>query len=235
MSIEVFNRVELKYLLTQNDVDALLPLLTEHMNSDVYNEDGKTYPVSNLYFDTPSDELILKSLEKPVYKEKLRLRSYGQAKLTDTVFLEIKKKFDGIVYKRRSEFTLQEAYNFIEEGKLPQNQNTNWQVLKEIQNLMQRYSLKPKVFISYDRLAFFEKKNSDFRLTLDRNILTRRTDLRLELPVTGKNLLKENEWLMEAKAFKAFPLWFAHFLSQRKIYQVSISKYGNEYKRYKEL
>ena len=107
MAIEIFNRVELKYLLTQNDVNQLIPLLNEKMKSDAYNPGGKTYPISNIYFDTDSNELIIKSLEKPIYKEKLRLRSYGQVRdKNETVFLEIKKKFDGVVYKRRTSFSL---------------------------------------------------------------------------------------------------------------------------------
>lgn len=234
MAIEIFNRVEKKYLLSQEDVDALLPLLNEKMTTDAFNPDGKTYPISNIYFDTDSNELIIKSLEKPVYKEKLRLRSYGQVQnKNETVFLEIKKKFDGVVYKRRSSFTLAEAEQFLKDGEIPQNDKVNKQVLKEIKDLMKRYSLSPKVFISYERLAYFGKDDSDFRLTLDRNILTRREDLKLDSPIYGDNLLKDGQWLMEAKAFKTFPLWFAHFLSQRKINQTSFSKYGNEYKKFR--
>ena len=235
MAIEIFNRVELKYILTQDDVDELIPLLNEKMKSDVYNPDGKTYPVSNVYFDTDSDELIIKSLEKPVYKEKLRIRSYGQVKdKNETVFLEIKKKFDGVVYKRRSLFTLEGARRFLKDGIVPDDKVVNCQVIFEIKDLMKRYELKPKVFISYDRLAFFDKENDDFRLTLDKNILTRREDLLLDSPVYGESLLKEDEWLMEAKAFKTFPLWFAQFLSKRKIYNTSFSKYGSEYRNYKQ-
>ena len=232
MATEVFNRVEIKYILEKEDLEVLLPLLEKNMNCDAFNKGGKTYSIANLYFDTDSDELIRRSLEKPVYKEKLRLRSYGQSSLTDIVYLEIKKKFKGTVYKRRSPFILNEAYAFIENGILPTFKDTNFQVLHEIQNFMQRYNLKPKVFISYDRLAFFEKEDSDFRLTLDSNIQTRRKDLRLDSPLYGEELLKEGQYLMEAKAFKAFPLWFVRFLSSRKINQVSFSKYGNEYKRY---
>ena len=235
MAIEVFNRVENKFLLTKQDFDALLPVLHEKMNNDIFNADGKTYPISNLYFDTDADELIIKSLEKPVYKEKLRLRSYGQAKLEDTVYLEIKKKYDGIVYKRRTPFTLQEAYSFINDNIIPENPKMNLQVFHEIQNLLFRYNLKPKVYISYDRLAFFAKEDSDFRLTLDSNIQTRRTDLRLDSPVYGEQLLEKDTWLMEAKAFKSFPLWFVQFLSKRKIFQNSFSKYGNEFKKYKSM
>ncbi len=90
------------------------------------------------------------------------------------------------------------------------------------------------MFIAYDRLAFFEKNNSDFRLTLDTNIQTRRNDLFLDSPVYGEQLLQQGQWLMEAKAYKAFPLWFSKFLSKQKIYKVSFSKYGGEFKKYKK-
>ncbi len=221
-------------MLSNEDLDALMPLLAENMDSDPYNFGGKTYQISNIYFDTPQNELIIKSLEKPVYKEKLRLRSYGRVeKPEQTVFLEIKKKFDGVVYKRRTPFTYNSAISFLEEQKLPENEKTNWQVLREIMDLQKRYELLPRVFISYERLAFFGKNNSDFRITLDRNILTRRDDLKLDSEIYGTPLLQDGMWLMEAKAFKSFPLWFAKFLSKRKIYRTSFSKYGSEYRAYR--
>ncbi len=229
MAIEVFNRKEIKYFLTQEQKELITPLLHRYMDCDSYNKDSKTYPICNLYLDTPTNELIRKSLEKPVYKEKLRLRSYGRVPLESTVYLEIKKKFKGIVNKRRTPFILSEAYDFIQNGTEPKNSKTNFQVLEEIKNMMTRYNLSPKAYIYYERLAFFEKDDSDFRLTLDCNITVRRKDLNLENEVYGESLLPEGIWLMEAKAFKAFPLWFVHFLSQNKIFQVSFSKYGTEY------
>lgn len=232
MAIEVFNRQEIKYLITDDEKNALLNVIDDYMDRDAYNQDGKTYSICNLYLDTPADELIIKSLEKPAFKEKIRLRSYGTAKLTDTVYLESKKKFDSVVNKRRTPFILKDAYDFIENGIVPENARLNKQVLAEIDYVMNFYLLKPKVYISYDRLAFFEKGNSDFRLTIDTNIQTRRSDLKLEIPASGNLLLPEGKWLMEAKAFKAFPLWFVKFLSERKIYQTSFSKYGEEYKNY---
>lgn len=234
MAIEVFNRQEIKYLLSDDDKNALLEIIGTYMDSDPYNKDGKPYTICNLYLDTSSDELILKSLEKPVYKEKIRLRSYGTAAATDTVYLESKKKFDGVVTKRRTAFLLKDAYKYIEDGTVPSFEKQNKQVMREIDYIMKMYKLSPRVYISYDRLAYFEKNNSDFRLTIDRNIQTRRSDLRLEIPSYGEQLLPEGKWLLEAKAFKAFPLWFVRFLSNRKIYSTSFSKYGAEYKKYIE-
>lgn len=232
MAIEVFNRKEIKYLITDEDKAALFSIIEKYMNSDAYNKDGKTYSICNLYLDTESDELIRKSLEKPFFKEKIRLRSYGKVSLTDNVFLESKKKFDGVVNKRRTTFVLQDAYEYFENGNIIENPQMNKQVMKEINYIMNMYNLKPRVFISYDRLAFFEKNNSDFRLTLDTNIQTRRDNLRLDYDIYGNQLLQPGQWIMEAKAFKAFPLWFVHFLSEQKIFQTSFSKYGTEYRNY---
>lgn len=232
MAIEVFNRREIKYMLTDEDKNALLSTIGNYMDSDPFNKDGKTYSICNLYLDTESDELIRKSLEKPIFKEKIRLRSYGSVALTDKVFLESKKKFEQVVNKRRTTFILGDVYKYFEDGTITENPKMNKQVMKEIDYIMNFYKLKPKVFISYDRLAFFEKNNSDFRLTIDSNIQTRRTDLRLDSPVYGEQLLKEGQWLMEAKAFKAFPLWFVRFLSSRHIFNSSFSKYGTEYKKH---
>ncbi len=221
-------------MLTDADREALLSIIGTYMESDAFNKNGKPYTICNLYLDTDADELIRKSLEKPAFKEKIRLRSYGKAALTDKVFLESKKKFDGIVNKRRTNFVLQDAYRYFEDGTIPESPavKMNRQVLSEIDYIMHFYPLKPRVYISYDRWAFFEKGNSDFRLTIDTNIQTRRTDLHLESPVYGTQLLQNGQWLMEAKAYKAFPLWFVRFLSSRNIYSTSFSKYGTEYKRF---
>ncbi len=232
MAIEVFNRREIKYLISDEDKNALLNIINEYMDADLYNKDGKPYTICNIYLDTKADELIRKSLEKPAFKEKIRLRSYGQAALTDKVYLESKKKYDSVVNKRRTTFTLEDAYKYFESGIITDSPIMNHQVMREIDYIMNFYKLEPRVFIAYDRLAFFEKNNSDFRLTIDRNIQTRREDLRLDSPIYGDQLLPEGKWLMEAKAFKSFPLWFVHFLSERKIFSTSFSKYGTEYKNY---
>ena len=234
MAIEVFNRREIKYLLSDDDKNSLLNIIANYMDRDPYNVNGQTYKICNLYLDTSADELIRKSLEKPVFKEKIRLRSYGTVPLDATVYLESKKKFEDVVNKRRTAFTLSEAYKYFETGKTSEAPGMNHQVLSEIDYVMNYYKLQPKVFISYDRLAFFEKHNSDFRITIDTNLQSRRTDLRLDSPVYGEQLLPAGKWLMEAKAFKAFPLWFVHFLSERKLYNTSFSKYGTEYTLYKK-
>lgn len=232
MAIETFNRTEIKYLLTTEQKDKLLPVLTQFMDCDKFNKGNKPYTICNLYLDTPADELIIRSLEKPVFKEKIRLRSYGTVGPDDTVFLESKKKFNGVVNKRRSVCSLKDAYNYFSSGVLPVNEKSNMQVLSEIDNTMKLFGLQPKVFISYDRFAFFEKNNSDFRVTIDHNIQTRRTDLDLSIAPSGTQLLEEGQWLLEAKAFKAFPMWFVNHLSENNIYSTSFSKYGTEYKKY---
>lgn len=232
MATEVFNRFEKKYILTQNQYEKLIKILPEYMNSDVYNRDGKTYIICNLYLDTENDNLIKTSLDKPVYKEKLRLRSYGKTPLEGTVYLEIKKKYKGLVNKRRTAMKLSEAYEYFQSGKIPQNPELNSQVMKEIDYACGMYQVKPKVFIAYDRYAFFEKEDDDFRLTLDTNIRSRRNELKLEADTEGELLLEKGKWLMEAKANKTFPLWFANFLSQNKIFEASFSKYGTEYIRF---
>lgn len=236
MAQEIFNRFEIKYFLTQSQYEKLRKILPEFMDSDVYNKNEKPYTICNLYLDTENDELIQTSLEKPVYKEKLRLRSYGRISLDETAYLEIKKKYKGIVNKRRTPIILSEAYAFFE-GKQPQTSSVlNHQVLDEIYYIQKRYHANPKVFISYERFAFYEKDNDDFRLTLDTNIISRRENLRLDSEIYGEKIIgkkgDENIWLMEAKAEKAFPLWFSHFLSENKIFPISFSKYGTEFTNY---
>ena len=217
MAIEVFNRYEKKYIIDEDTFHKLTYKISDYMNPDAYNRNGEAYRISNIYYDTENDQLIRASIEKPVYKEKLRLRAYGTPELTDNVFVEIKKKYDGIVNKRRTSITLQEAYYFIDDDICPDSHEgrINRQVLKEIDYFKNFYHLQPKVYLSYDK-----------------NITTRREDIRLEHGSYGKKLLPDGKYLMEVKISGAVPLWFTKIISELNVYPVSFSKYGTEYKQY---
>lgn len=234
MAIEVFNRYEKKYMMDEETFYKLTDLISDYMDPDAYNKDGQAYRISNIYYDTDNDRLIRASIEKPVYKEKLRLRAYGTPELSDMVFVEIKKKYNGIVNKRRTSMTLKEAYNYLDKGDMPdlENGKINRQVLKEIDYFKNYYGLVPKLYLSYDRFAYFEKNDGDFRITFDKNITTRREDVRLEHGSYGNKLLPEGQYLMEVKISGAVPLWFTKIISGLNIYPVSFSKYGTEYKNY---
>ncbi len=233
MAIEVFNRCEKKYLLSKEQYEELTERILRYMEPDAYNREQEFYQISNIYYDTCDDRLIRASIEKPVYKEKLRLRSYGTPQLSDKVFVEIKKKYEGIVNKRRTAMQLSEAYAYLNEHQYPQEQSyMNRQVFLEIDYMKQFYQLLPKLYLSYDRRAYFEKNDGDFRMTFDKNITTRRCDLQLEKGCYGEQLLPEDTYLMEIKITRAVPMWFVKILSELQIYPVSFSKYGTEYKKY---
>lgn len=231
MAIEVFNRHEHKYLLDRETFEKVLEVLDEHMELDSHNIDKKPYTISNIYYDTSDDFLIRHSLSKPQYKEKLRLRSYGIPGEDSKVFLEIKKKFDGVVNKRRTKLALEEAYEFLETGIAPEVKDyMNGQVLKELTYFLQLYDLSPKLYLAYDRIAYFEKNNDDLRISFDMNIRSRRHDLRLEAGDFGELLLGKDMYLMEVKTSLAKPLWLTHMLNELGIRKRSFSKYGTEFK-----
>jgi hypothetical protein len=187
-----------------------------------------------LYFDTDNDEIISRSINKPYYKEKLRLRSYKiPASGDDPVYLELKKKIGGIVVKRRATMTYAEAMRFIDAGIYPETGNfLDKQVIEEIAEFLHRIPAKPKVFISYERTAFLDKDNTDFRVSFDRNIITRRNQVKLTDGDFGSELLDNDICLMEIKLSVQIPLWLCELLSRLKIYGTSFSKYGTEYKQY---
>ena len=197
--IKNFKRYEKKYFVTEQQFNVLKKELEKHMALDKYCEKTGSYMIYNLYFDTQNDDIISKSIQKPYYKEKLRLRSYKTPiKDTDTVFLELKKKIGGIVAKRRAVLTYAEAMNFVETGTPPicDNYNDN-QVLEEIKEFLSRYPAKPKVFISYQRIAYFDKNDSSFRVSFDRKILTRRNDISFKESDYGNELIEDKKYLME--------------------------------------
>jgi hypothetical protein len=203
-------------------------ILDGSMSLDLHNRQGGTYSISNLYYDTPDSHLIRTSLAKPRYKEKLRLRSYGVPKTDSGVYVEIKKKFSGLVSKRRSALRLEEAYAFLLTGELPTFQpHQNLQVLREIQYVLQNQPLSPAVILSYERLAYFDTQ--DLRVSFDSRIRWRRTDLRLEAGSHGTLLLPPDRYLMEIKVAHSIPLWLCRMLSEYEVRPISFSKYGFEY------
>ncbi|MBQ8942737.1 MAG: polyphosphate polymerase domain-containing protein [Firmicutes bacterium] len=234
MAIEVFNRYETKFLLNRAQFEAMQRAIADKTIPDKYCIDGKFYTICNVYYDTPDNELIRRSLSKPVYKEKLRLRSYGTPKLGTPVFLEIKKKYDHIVNKRRTTIGLESAKMLTEHLIRPEHLSyANEQVMDELYYFVQIYNpLQPKVYLAYDRQAYAGIEDSELRITFDKNIRTRRYDVGLEYGDYGRQLLNEGVWLMEIKCAGAMPLWLTDVLSKNKIYKTSFSKYGTEYKQY---
>ncbi len=232
MSIEVFNRREKKYLIDENMLAVLKEEIAPYMEADEHNRDNQIYTISNIYYDTPNNDIITRSIQKPVYKEKLRLRGYGVPQPEDKVFIEIKKKYNGVVNKRRSKIVLKDAYEFIKNGKMDVIEDyMNEQIIREIEYFLAVNEIIPALYLAYDRYAYFDKMDSDFRLTFDTNIRTRRYDLGLELGSYGDRLIDEGQWIMEIKATNAVPLWFARVLSKYEIYPMSFSKYGTEFLR----
>lgn len=230
MAIEVFNRFESKYLLDENTFAKLERKLSDYMEPDAYNKSRQTYTITNLYYDTADNYLIRTSLAKPKYKEKLRLRAYGIADQNSKVFVEIKKKFNGLTNKRRSALELAEAYDFLQSGELPEaTPYMNMQVLQEIKYILEQHELRPALYLAYDRRAYFGTGEHDLRVSFDCNIRSRRKDLSLEAGDYGEPLLTGNTWLMEIKSACSIPLWLVHLLSEYKIYPTSFSKYGVEY------
>lgn len=230
MAIEIFNRYEHKYKMDTETFHKVLTVMDEHMELDKHCADHSLYTIANIYYDTPDNALIRESLSKPVYKEKMRLRAYGVPDMDTKVFLEIKKKFNGLVNKRRTTLRLDEAYDFIASGAAPEIKDyMNAQVVHELEYFMQHYSLSPKVYIAYDRLAYFEKGNDDLRISFDTNIRTRRCDVALESGSHGAKLIPDDVRLMEIKTSRALPLWLCGMLSELNIRKTSFSKYGTEY------
>lgn len=233
MAIEVFNRYEKKYLLNTFTYLKLQDALAAYMELDSHNLGGKFYTISSLYYDTEDNAFIRTSLSKPRYKEKLRLRAYGVPSAEDAVFVELKKKYNGKVNKRRTTLPLQEAYQFLREGRLPDPVNcSNLQVAREVAYLYQRAHLIPKLYLAYNRRAFFGRGQADLRVSFDTNLRTRRTDLALEAGDYGEPLLPNDVWLMEVKTEKSIPLWLSELLSRHQLYSTSFSKYGTEYQNF---
>ena len=234
MAIKSFKRFEKKFILTSEQYNKLLPILLNYMNLDKHCKVGENYNIYNIYYDTLNNDVIRHSISKPYYKEKLRLRSYNVPNsLDDKVFLELKKKINGIVNKRRVVMTLGEVYEFLENRKKPNfDDYENNQVIREIEYYLSKNKVYPNVYIGYSRKALFGKDDKEFRVTFDNEITARRNYLYLTSGCFGYDILGENKYLMEVKFLGSIPLWFTKILSDLKIYNTHYSKYGTEYMMY---
>lgn len=238
----IFKRYEVKYIITRKQQSRILKGMAEHMIED---EHGRSQ-IQSLYYDTPDGILARRSLDKPMYKEKLRLRSYGIASDDTQVFVEIKKKFDGIVYKRRVGMLLPLSRAFLPHSFTGTPQAARFltkslwdnlkpgsskaQIVKEIDYFIQNYKgIAPAMMLQYERDAFYAKDDHEFRITFDDNIRWRTNDLRLDKGYYGNRLLDPEYVLMEVKVGEAMPAWFVKLLTENRICKTSFSKYGTAY------
>lgn len=238
----IFKRYEVKYLLSGEQYQELRQRLDGHLIEDTYGETE----ICNCYYDTPDFRLIRNSMEKTAYKEKLRLRSYGVPDSEEAqVFLELKKKFQGVVYKRRENLTVHEADAYLKNHMKPEKES---QILKEIDWVLQYYqNLQPAMYLAYRRIAMFEKTaeedgqikshngNQDLRVTFDWDIRWRTEEIELQKGIYGQELLPSGQRIMEVKTPNAVPKWFADILDGMELYPCSFSKYGKAYQQWKQI
>lgn len=226
MSIQMtFQRYEMKYLLRPGQKTALLEAMEPYMELDAY---GRTV-IRNIYFDTENFRLIRHSLERPAYKEKLRLRSYRRNQPEEPVFVELKKKYKSVVYKRRMLLPEAQAMECLREQKAFPVRS---QIADEIGYFCRHYrGLRPSVFLSYEREAYRMRGEGDFRVTFDENILSRSEGFSFAEGISGTPLLERGTSLMEIKTSGGIPLWMVSCLTENKIYKTSFSKYGAAYRK----
>ena len=223
-AITVMKRYEMKFILNKAQLIAFKNALDGHMVVDEY---GKT-SIASIYYDTPNYQLIRTSLEKPAYKEKIRLRGYGLLNEDDDSFLELKRKVEGVVYKRRIKTKEENAINFLK-GKTDRLDSSN-QIAKELVYFRNYYQkLEPKIMVIYDRTSYKEL-NGDIRLTIDECPRYRTYDLNLHTSMEGNLLLPSGSAILEIKVQQELPLWLVHILSENKIYKTSFSKVGTAYR-----
>jgi len=236
----VFKRYEIKYMVTAEQKERILNAMMLHMEMDKFGRST----VRNIYFDTDDFVLARHSIAKPDFKEKLRVRSYSKADADSTVFVELKRKFDGVVYKRRVGMREADAMRWMAGSEDPSAMSRltagSPQVTNEIEYFKDMYNgLKPVLYLSYDREAYRMKSGADaidggaeFRVTFDSNIRCRENYLTLRSEAYGTDMLDQSMVLMELKCPGAIPLWMTEVLSAEHIYKTSFSKYGNAYCRF---
>jgi len=233
MAIATFKRYEKKYMITKEKLDEIMPTLLEHMELDPFCIGGNEYRIYSIYYDTDNHDVIRQNSSKPVYKEKMRIRSYYDRKdPDDKVFMEIKIKSEGVGNKRRIEIKIKEIEPFVNDGVLPETKDyLSTQVAKELQYFLKMNKVHPALYVQYDRLALFGKEDKNFRMTFDRNLRTRRSHFVLGESEADEFLLPDNTYIMEIKILGAMPLWLSKLLSEYELYSHGFSKYGARFKK----
>ncbi len=223
--IFTFERIEKKYRINALQKERLISLFHDRLDADSH---GKS-TICSLYLDTPDFLLIRNSIDAKVYKEKLRIRSYGRVTPDGNIFFEIKKKLCGVVYKRRVLLPLDDAFLYIDSGQKPLES----QIMSEIDYAMRYYRQpKPTMMVMYEREAYFGKAEPDLRITFDSHIRYRTADLSPEFVCYGTEILPDGELVMEIKTAGAMPLWLSRILDRERIFPSSFSKYANSYRDY---
>jgi len=222
--MDTFRRTETKYVITERQAERLMDLAGPRLKEDLFFQ----YTVHNIYYDTWDSAMIIGCLEKPDYKEKLRLRCYGEPDDSSPVFLEIKKKYQDITVKRRIMMNEADAYACMN-GVKPFPQGL--QIAAELESAVSVYHPQPKIFAAYDRICWAGIEEDDLRITFDRSLKYRKDHLSLHLMGTEEQLLDEDTVLLEIKARDRYPLWLVRNLSELGIRQGSFSKYGAIYQR----
>jgi len=213
-----FKRYEKKYLITNQQAASVTAALLKHMTPDQYG----TYWVQNLYFDTESWDVIRKSMERPLYKEKMRLRCYGIPDATGNMFLELKKKYAGVVYKRRIALSIPAMAQPLRDVLKPNDA----QIARELDFYLQSNPVSSKMFVAFRRTAYTGVGEEWLRVTFDTDIRYRRENLDFSNPSFGQAVLRAGYQLMEIKTQTSIPLWLSRVLSENAIYGTSYSKYG---------
>lgn len=225
MAKEIFSRYELKYLIDMETYWRLREEIMPYVRYDSHGPEGK-YNIVSLYFETPERRIYYETRNKLRFRQKLRLRVYGGARLEDKAFFEIKQKYNRVVNKRRTSIVLQDAYDYIYQGKDPQLVRvSNSQIFREIQSFQSLYNLHPEIIVSYDRQAFNGLFEQDLRVTFDYNLRCRQDDLRVENGSEGQLFLDPNLVILEVKINNSVPFWLARVLSNLGCVKKSVSKY----------
>ena len=220
---EFFRRIEKKYIIDKKQFE----LIKKGIEKEMYLDPHGKSTICNLYLDTNDYSLIKHSLERPIYKDKVRIRSYNVANTKSDVYLEIKKKYDGIVSKRRIKAKLQDIYAYLnKKNEIP---NSESQVSKELDYYFKYYDLHPTAYITYDREAYYAKNDNGFRITFDTNITARDYDLALDKGIYGKKIFEQDKILMEIKTLGGIPMWYTKMMSEYEIRPGHFSKYGATY------
>lgn len=217
---DVFARWETKFILDAEMTRHAREVFAQRLRPDPYFRQT----ICNVYYDTPQFELARRTLDHPPYREKIRVRSYGTPAIDDKVFFEIKKKVDGVVYKRRAKMTLREAEAFGRGEDIGRDS----QILRELAYTVKYHGLVPKIYLSYFREAYYEE-GTDLRVTLDTDVRYRFDRLSLAEGDDGTDLLAPGVHLLEVKTQGGLPRWLLDLTGEMKTYPARFSKYGKIY------
>jgi hypothetical protein len=221
------SRYECKYLVLEAWVPEIRRIIGPFVRPDRFApQAGGMYRISSLYLDSPDLQLLRMAREGWSERMKLRARTYSERQ-EDPVFLEVKRRFNGVVHKTRARLARAEVRAPLRSHAWGAPARSGPSELRQFVHLAQHFAVRPVRHVRYLREAYESRGGEPVRVTFDR-ALEQAEGRDGELSPDGSRWrpLGLEGVVLELKFTGGFPLWMGALVARFELERRSISKYS---------